>query len=317
MDDIIRFDPVYMERVWGSCNPEDFPHGIVPRDKPVGEAWDISDRPNEQSFVRIGVKKMTFARLLQTEGNSVMGPQWTAFKRFPILVKRLFCSKRLSLQVHPPKNVARHYGLPSKDELWYVLRTQGDAQIFLGLKKGITREQFIKKIQDAELEECIYKFKSQRGDAVFVPSGRLHAIDAGNVMLEIQENSDTTFRVSDWGRVGLDGKPRELHVDQSLQSIDFDDHEPHVINTCMEHVIIAHCDKFRVQQFVKKCGEAPLYFMENEQPRILHVVEGSAKVNGIDVVGESESVILPYAGRFAVTADIRAKILITDQFFSN
>lgn len=296
--EVIRCSPIYMDCVWGR------------------EAWDISDQDGKQSFVIVDGVKMSLAALLKKSGRFIMGPRWSAHKLFPIKVKRLFCEMRLSLQVHPPQEVATNYGFQSKDEFWYVTKVLRNAQIFAGLKKNVTKEQFVKSLAEKSLEDCVHRFYSRRGDSLFVPSGRIHAIDGGNEILEIQENTDLTFRVYDWDRMGLNGKPRQLHVDQSLQSINFEDYEPHVANSNMDHMISVDCPKFRIQQFVKTLGDDPIIFEKEEQPRILHVVEGHVKVGGKSV-SEGGNVILPYDGRFTIYAPEYAKFLITDNFFAN
>src|SRR5687767_1695966 len=142
--------------------------------------------------------------------------------RFPLLCKILDAREKLSLQVHPPSPAL---GEP-KTEMWYIARADAGAQLYVGLKRGVTRHDFERALQGGTVEECFHTIPVRTGDTMFLPSGRVHAIGAGLVIFEIQQNSDTTFRVFDWNRVGLDGRPRDLHVAESLQSIDFDDVEP-------------------------------------------------------------------------------------------
>jgi len=139
--------------------------------------------------------------------------------------------EKLSLQVHPPAHKAAALGGEPKTEMWYIADAAPDADLFVGLKRGVTRAEFEQKISTGEVAGCFHRVPVKRGDAMFLPSGRVHAIGAGLVIFEIQQNSDTTYRVFDWNRVGLDGKPRELHVPQSLASIDFDDFEPALVNS--------------------------------------------------------------------------------------
>src|SRR5205823_11147865 len=146
--------------------------------------------------------------------------------RFPLLIKILDAQQKLSLQVHPPPKQAAELGGEPKTEMWYIAEAAPGAELFVGLKRGVTREEFERKIQDGTVAECIHALKVQTGDAMLLPSGRIHAIGAGNVIFEIQQNSDTTYRVFDWNRLGLDGKPRQLHIAEALASIDFNDVEP-------------------------------------------------------------------------------------------
>src|SRR6476469_9715684 len=115
--------------------------------------------------------------------------------------------------------------------MWFIADAAPGADLFVGLKKGVTRAGFERKVGEGTVAECFHHIHVKPGDAMFLPSGRVHAIGAGNVIFEIQQNSDTTYRVFDWNRVGLDGKPRELHVEPSLASIDFNDFEPSLVQS--------------------------------------------------------------------------------------
>src|ERR1039458_7173750 len=159
------------------------------------------------------------------------GAKPAAEGRFPLLCKILDAREKLSLQVHPPANKAKKLKGEPKTEMWFITDAAPDASLYVGLKCGVTRTEFEKKISDGSVADCFHRIPVRAGDAMFLPSGRVHAIGAGLVIFEIQQNSDTTYRVFDWNRVGLDGKPRELHVAQSLASIDFNDFEPALVQS--------------------------------------------------------------------------------------
>jgi mannose-6-phosphate isomerase len=150
-------------------------------------------------------------------------------KRFPLLIKILDARETLSLQVHPPSHKAAALGGEPKHELWFIAEAAPEAELFVGLKPGCTRQEFAARIQNGSVAECFHRVRVRAGDAMFLPSGRVHALGGGLVIFEIQQNSDTTYRVFDWNRKGLDGKPRELHIKESLESIDFDDFEPSLV----------------------------------------------------------------------------------------
>ena len=145
-----------------------------------------------------------------------MGPSWPKERPFPILVKWLDCRDRLSVQVHPPAAIAPKLGGEPKTENWYFGKTDAGAAVYAGLKAGVTKESFEKAIADGTVDQSLDRLAVRDGDSLLIHSGTMHAIDAGNVILEIQQNSDTTYRVYDWGRAGLDGKPRTLHVRESV-----------------------------------------------------------------------------------------------------
>jgi len=132
----------------------------------------------------------------------------------------------LSLQVHPSPAIARELGGESKSEFWYILDAAPKAEIFAGLEKGSTRGAFVRALKQGDVLKYAHRMPVETGNAIFLPSGRLHAIGAGNLIVEIQQNSDTTYRVFDWNRVLKGGKTRKLHIAEALQSIDFSDREP-------------------------------------------------------------------------------------------
>src|SRR5262249_1131753 len=149
--------------------------------------------------------------LMEKHARDVLGAGASPGSRFPLLIKILDAQETLSVQVHPPAKQAAALGGEPKTEMWYITDTTGKAALFVGLKRGVTRAEFERRIADGTVAEALHRIPVKAGDAMFLPSGRLHAIGAGNVLFEIQQNSDTTYRVFDWNRKGLDGKPRELH----------------------------------------------------------------------------------------------------------
>jgi mannose-6-phosphate isomerase len=156
----------------------------------------------------------------------VMGHSTSLNGRFPLLVKILDAQETLSVQVHPPADKAAILGGEPKTEMWFITEASRGASLFVGLKNGVSKDHFIESINHGTVADCLFSHDVKAGDCMFLPSGRLHAIGAGNVIFEIQQNSDTTYRVFDWNRAGLDGKPRELHIKESIESIDFKDFEP-------------------------------------------------------------------------------------------
>jgi mannose-6-phosphate isomerase len=166
--------------------------------------------------------------------------------RFPILVKLLDASDTLSVQVHPPAHMAVQLGGEPKTEVWYFLECTKNATIYAGLKNGGTREAFQRLLEAGEVGSAMHEIPVQDGESIFIPSGRIHAIGAGNLIIEIQQNSDTTYRVFDWNRTGLDGKPRQLHISESMASIDFEDFEPGV-KSCADP-LVADCEYFHVEK---------------------------------------------------------------------
>jgi mannose-6-phosphate isomerase len=149
--------------------------------------------------------------------------------RFPLLIKLLDAQEKLSLQVHPPAAIAAELDGEAKTEFWYIAEASPTAELFVGLRHGISRAQLEAALDRGAVAELVHAIPVRTGDAMFLPSGRLHAVGAGNVIMEIMENSDTTYRVFDWNRRDDQGQPRELHIEQAMRSIDFEDYEPKLV----------------------------------------------------------------------------------------
>jgi mannose-6-phosphate isomerase len=328
MRELLRFRPLYRERVWGGRALESALGRKLPAASPIGESWEIVDRTEAQSVVEGGaLSGQSLRDVLAAHPTDIMGPGWAAEKPFPILVKWLDCRERLSLQVHPPAEVAPELRGEPKTENWYIAETAPGAELIVGLKRGVTREQFERAIISNTLEQCVHRFRVAAGDSILVHSGQVHAIDAGNLILEIQQNSDTTYRVYDWGRVGLNGAPRELHVPQSLKSIDWTDFEPAPLRGAPTSGVIAECAEFRIRRVVLGAGER-VQWPAGEQPRLLSVVSGALRVgNGSggssgtrspfshsQKLARGDNVLLPFAGAFTFSADATTILLITENF---
>ncbi len=324
MKEILRFEPIYQERVWGGRVLETTLGRALPPGRPIGESWEIVDRPEAQSVVVAGsLKGQTLHEVLGKHSADIMGPKWPGGRRFPMLVKWLDCRERLSLQVHPPAELAAELKGEAKTENWYIAHSTVGAHLLVGLKRGVTRQQFESAIAAGTLEQCIHHFRVAAGDSILVESGQVHAIDAGNLILEIQQNSDTTFRVCDWGRAGLDGKPRQLHIEQSLRSINWTDFEPAPVRAAPTSGTIADCDEFTIRRIVLGAGER-FSTAAGEQPRLLSVVSGTIRCAGDNGAGtrapfgspleRGSNVLLPYAGSFTFVAESTAILLVTENF---
>lgn len=311
MNSYYIFQPIYQERVWGGRGLETSLGRQLPDNQVIGESWELVDRPEADS--RVSGQETTLGRLRKGQPALLMGPGWPADRPFPILVKWLDCEDRLSLQVHPPAEVAPELGGEPKTENWYIVEASEEAALLAGLKPGVDREGFARALEKNRLEELVCRLPSRKGDSLFVRSGRLHAIDAGNLILEIQQNSDTTYRVYDWGRVGLDGQPRQLHVAESLKSIDFDDEEPQLLHPDGPETVLAESEEFRLRRLELEAGQI-LSFGVNEEPRILSVVEGQLDVSSGGTVGRGDNLLLPYAAGSEWKAIGRCVVLVTDRF---
>ncbi|HST30782.1 MAG TPA: type I phosphomannose isomerase catalytic subunit [Chthoniobacterales bacterium] len=215
-----------MERIWGGHRLASLFGKRTPPTATIGESWEIADRPEAQSVVRNGpFRDRTLHELWTRDRKAIFGGLPDS-PRFPLLIKLLDAHDQLSLQVHPPEKVAAGLGGEPKTEFWYIASAIPGAKLHVGLREAVTRDQFEQAVRAGVVANLVHSIEVKTGDSIFLPAGRFHGIGGGNVLVEIQQNSDTTYRVFDWNRVDDSGKLRPLHVDQALQSIDFDDVAP-------------------------------------------------------------------------------------------
>lgn len=244
----LKFTPIYQARIWGGTQMAEVLHREVPAsEEPIGESWELVDRDGENSVLANGpMAGKTLHELLLHYGREFVGRRAKSINRFPLLVKLIDAGDRLSLQVHPDEAACAQIGggAEPKTEMWYIVAARKGAQILAGLQGRATRQQLVSQLDSPEVENLLQVYPSLPGDAYFITSGTLHAIGGGNLILEIQQNSDTTYRVSDWGRVDAHGNPRELHIEKGIQSINFMNRtSPRVVGVT-DHVL--HNRKFDV-----------------------------------------------------------------------
>ena len=218
---IIKLKPAFKDYIWGGSRlktdyDKDFKGDVL------AESWELSAHPDGSSIVADGeYAGASFREYLEKKGKAVLGKNCERFDDFPVLIKFIDAKENLSVQVHPSDEYAlkneNQYG---KTECWYIVDTEPGAGIFFGLKEPLTREEFAKKINDGSLLAVLNFVPVKKGEMYFIKSGTLHAIGAGTLIAEIQQNSNVTYRVYDFGRVGADGKPRALHIDKALDVSD-------------------------------------------------------------------------------------------------
>jgi mannose-6-phosphate isomerase len=275
----LTFEPLFQERLWGGHRLADLFGKKLPTNARIGESWEIVDRPEAQSVVRDGpLRGKTLHELWMQDRQSIFGngPDTT---RFPLLVKILDAREKLSLQVHPLETVAAKLGSEPKTEFWYVAAADPGSELFVGLQEAMTRARFEEALHSGTVAQYVHKIRVKKGDAMFLPAGRLHAVGEGNLLVEIQENSDTTYRVFDWNRVDDQGKPRPLQIDQALQCIDFNDVGPKLIEP-KDELLVRH-ELFEIQKWTLDSAReiAPL-----GQFAIVCCLTGSIQCADVDLV---------------------------------
>lgn len=223
----LKFIPVFMERIWGGTGLKEEFGKEIPGDK-IGESWEITCRREAMSRVAEGpLAGRTLVELIREYGPELLGTGVPAEKDFPMLLKILDARDILSVQVHPDDEFARvHENSLGKTEVWYILKAAPGAKIVYGLKSWVTREDFCSALEEGRLEECLNEVEVAPGEVYPISPGLVHALGAGIMVAELQQNSDITYRVFDWNRVDEEGRSRPLHVEKALQVIDFGSNPP-------------------------------------------------------------------------------------------
>ena len=221
----LKFNTIFKTVVWGGEKIAPF-KGIETEQHNIGESWELSGvKGNESVVAEGGLAGKTIAELAQTYKGQLLGEKVYAKTgtEFPLLIKFIDARDDLSIQVHPDDALAgeRHNGSKGKTEMWYVVQADDNAHLMSGLTRKITPEEYAAKVEDNTITDVLHDYNVQAGDVFFLPAGRIHSIGTGCFIAEIQQTSDITYRIYDFGRVGLDGKPRELHTELSKAAIDY------------------------------------------------------------------------------------------------
>lgn len=310
-DSFIRFESIYQTRVWGGRRLETRFGRILPDSRlPYGESWEISAREEADCRVRGG--SLDGRRLSELWADpslrrTIFGEDAPEAERFPLLCKILDAREKLSIQVHPPASVAAALGGEPKTEVWYIADADPGATLYVGVREGVDETRFRDAIATGRVESCVHALPVAKGQHLFLPSGRLHAIGAGLLIYEIQQSSDTTYRVYDWDRPGIDGRPRALHVEESLKCIDFTDTAPAMGEVDGE--LLVHCEHFRLEKHRLAAGGS---VKEATRGRfaIVAVVDGALGGKGARP-GEGDFFLVPAGGGEGLRAEGEAEVLVT------
>jgi mannose-6-phosphate isomerase len=310
-DSFIRFEPIYQTRVWGGrLLAARFGRDLPDPDLPFGESWEISARAEADSRVVGGSfdgRRLTELWSDRELRSLLFGEEAPEVGSFPLLFKILDARDTLSIQVHPPASVAAEFGGEPKTEVWYIADAAPGAMLYVGVKEGIDEARFRDALAHGEGESCVHAVPVKKGQHLFIPSGRLHAIGAGLLIYEIQQNSDTTYRVYDWNRPGIDGKPRELHVEESLRCIDFSDVTPGMDEP--EGNLLVACEHFRLECYTLAAG-ATVDEATRGRFAILTIVAGEIAAEATRF-REGDFFLVPHGGGAGLHAVGEAEVLLT------
>ncbi len=312
------FTPVFRDYIWGGRNLEKLRRTLPPGI--VAESWEISGHPSSPTQVEQGpLAGKTLPEVLALLGQDLVGRRSQAMLargKFPLLIKLLDANRPLSVQVHPNDEYAftHEQGELGKTEMWYILQAQPGAELIYGLKAGVMPDSFRQALPAGRLESCLHRLPVQAGDAVFIPAGSVHAIMQGIVLAEIQQNSDTTYRVYDWNRLDASGQPRPLHLDKALEVINFQQVEPAPAqpqliqeNDALRQELLVSCPYFNVERVTFK--EAPAFYRgrtDGSTFEIWGILSGQSRVSWADGSLALEAIrftLLPAAlGDFTIEA---------------
>ncbi len=300
----LKFKPIYKERIWGGRKLKEYFGKDIPEDALIGESWELCDLPDNHSEIINGsLAGKTLDKVLKDYPEQITGSG--DFKPpFPLLIKLLDAEDVLSVQVHPDLETCRqmHKGEP-KTECWYMIDVEDRACIYKGLKEGTTAEQFRKSIEKGSCEKLLKKVPVKQGECHFLPSGTPHAIGAGLLIAEIQQPSDTTYRVFDWNRVDKKtGEPRELHIEDALKSIHFDSSGDNL--TVSDTGRLVNAEEFKVDKGHRTAGGEVL--LEAGKMKVFLIIKGEGRIisNDNDIEDFSfktgETFLIPaiFAGTF-------------------
>ena len=305
----IKFENLYYKKIWGGRDLETFRSNLPAGN--IGESWDVACHENGTSIVANGrFKGTSFDKLIESNGEEILGKKYEN-KKFPLLVKLINSNENLSVQVHPNDEYAKikenSFG---KTEAWYVVDAKEGAELIVGTN-DCTKEEFEAAIENNTVEDCLNRIKVKKGDAILINSGLVHAIGAGLIIAEIQQNSDITYRVYDYGR------PREIHVEKSLEVIDFSLKPERLVEDYKEYDGYKFTSLCKNKYFsIDKCVVDTNYISSTNGDNfvILTIVDGSGKVTGnhyTEDFKKGDSILLP-ASLGEYTIEGKLEVLITN-----
>ncbi len=311
----LRFQPLYRDYLWGGRKLETALGKSLPPTGIWAESWEIIDHSEHSSVIANGpLAGKTLGQVTRDDPRAYLGPAATS-PAMPLLLKYLDCQRVLSVQVHPNDAYGLRMTPPDlgKTEAWYIIDAEPEAILYAGLKDGVTANSLKNALANGSVEKCLHAIYPQAGDCIFIPAGTVHALGAGLLVAEIQQASNTTFRLFDWNRLDADGKPRALHVQQSLQVIDFAS-GPRAVQVPVpisvagldmsaadapNHQRLVACDKFVLDRFLTSTAPcSPVRLPTAERMHLLTVPVGKVELawgSDVEELQTGQSLLIPAA----------------------
>ncbi len=267
--------PIFKQRIWGGRTLQHVFGKPLPTGEKIGESWELADLPDDKTVIGNGpLQDWTLGDIVRQYPEEITGMRDFSTP-FPLLIKLLDAQDVLSVQVHPDPETCRRMGRGDpKTECWYIIAAEPGAVIYKGLKKKVSREQFAQAIEDGTTADLLAKIPVEPGQCHFLPAGTAHAIGSGLLIAEIQTPSDTTYRVYDWDRLDDSGKPRQLHIEEALESIHFDLTADQLPVTTMGRLVSS--EYFKIDKGHRTSGNQLL--LASGQMRTLIVLSGGGTI---------------------------------------
>ncbi|OHB61285.1 MAG: hypothetical protein A2Y12_06405 [Planctomycetes bacterium GWF2_42_9] len=305
-----KFKPIYKELIWGGHKLANILAKDFPKDKNIGESWELADLTNDKTQIINGeFAGQTISDVLAKYPQQILGKNYVP--PFGLLIKFIDAADVLSVQVHPDLEAVKKLKTGSlKTECWYIIDAEKGACIYKGLKTGTTREQFEKSIKDGTCAELLNKIPVQPGECHFLPAGTVHAIGAGLLIAEIQTPSDTTYRAFDWNRL-QNGKPRQLHVEQALESIHFGQNADELPVKSTGRLV--DCEYFKVDKITAKAKSSNI--LQNGIMKVIMIIKGKGQISSANVesvdFSKGETILIPAAFDGKMTFSEDTEYLLT------
>lgn len=304
----LHFAPYLKSVIWGGERIAPY-KGIATDQTSIGESWEISAVPGHVSVVDRGpFAGKSLTELIDEYGADLLGEDiYRRFgSNFPLLIKLIDAKADLSVQVHPDDELAKQrHNCPGKTEMWHIIDTAPEAKIYVGLTEKITPDDYERRVADNSIMEVIDSYDSAAGDTFFLPAGRIHAIGAGNLLAEIQETSDITYRIYDYDRRDADGNPRELHTAEARDAIDYNvypDYKSHPTDS-----LLADCSHFTVDRIESTADGASVSLpRRRESFTIVMCLDGEAELTFAAADADSQSVKITRGETLLFPATIRS-----------
>lgn len=313
----LKFEPILKQRIWGGTNLKKLLHKNYADNQSIGESWELSGMPGDESVVVNGkLAGNTLNELLEVYMDELMGSK--VFEKyghtFPLLFKFIASNDDLSIQVHPSDELAEKQGSFGKTEMWYVLDAEEGAELVLGFNQKMDKASCLAHIENNTLESVLNRVKVKKGDVFYIPAGMVHAIGKGILLVEVQQASDITYRLYDYGRIDSKGQARQLHIQEALEAIDFENHVDSKIEYQLQKnatTPLVSCDYFTVNLYHL---DKPLVkdFSKIDSFVLYMCIEGTTTIlwqGREEIIKKGETILIPVGSELQLLPNVKSELL--------